>query len=797
MQPSEKAVKQISAYLMFDTVLDQNPSGTIYKARHKDTNEACLIKVITKERSKQDPAFHERIRQEEKQLQDLINPRILRFLTFIETGNYYYFISEGSEEGTLENYLNKTNQGMTEEETIGILIMILQGYYDFFRRNIPYNNMGSKILYKFGSEYKLSLFFVSEYYEKMETSFKNSKAPSPYTSPESLEGNEHTSKSDIWSLGVLLYEMIFARIPFNGDNILQLSKNIDKNCSEVYKNIERSNKISSDFKGLLKKMLDVESKRISWGELIDLPILKNYKIMLQNALIQDYDSVSDEFNKGKIKLKAGKSIESVKNLPVIPKTNNSSESPILKKDIRDLLQCLDNNYGFKARLLQTLEVTIRNWNLLLYPTSPKKPLSSPKKKSTNTHSPNKNKASIEKWIDEPDPLDEGINVNLPQSSGFMLKNSMKSEIGISNNQKEPSKSKNIDKNSKSTTLLNMHKIPSKVTSKDENFNETHNLKQNKETLKEIHKKKHKSISNDTSSDDDNAKKSETLKIMKPGVYPQITPHDRNTEKARMSYLKSLRLKKETLKPILEMSIEESSTFDTLTISVVKRNFQDIVREFFYRYLHENDILDFLYNVNDEMIKLKTDIEHEFQSYCIMKLIMMRFAQLKGSIDNKSNVFNLDFWKEIVNLDMYKEVKTCIMENEKKYKDAYDKSYLKAKNSNKNLTIEQNKFLQSDFNVPHSEFNKNFNEAIISLIWNLYDEGKNIEKKDQKSSLEVYSLTYRLMFCLEISKILSFIKLDLDLEFDMVEFQEKLIGYKPETLIEEVESHKNKLNEIKK
>lgn len=60
MQAAQKPLKQIASYLMFDVVLDQNASGTVYKARHKDSAECCLIKVITKERLKQDPGFLER-----------------------------------------------------------------------------------------------------------------------------------------------------------------------------------------------------------------------------------------------------------------------------------------------------------------------------------------------------------------------------------------------------------------------------------------------------------------------------------------------------------------------------------------------------------------------------------------------------------------------------------------------------------------------------------------------------------------------------------------------------------------
>jgi len=108
-----------------------------------------------------------------------------------------------------------------------------------------------------------------------------------------------------------------------------------------------------------------------------------------------------------------------------------------------------------------------------------------------------------------------------------------------------------------------------------------------------------------------------------------------------------------------------------------------------------------------------------------------------------------------------------------------------------------KFLNGDLNIPHSEFKKNFDKSVILIIIKLYDEAKDIEKREKRIVGEIYGLLYKMMFCLEISKNLSFIKLDLKLEFDIVEFQERFAGLKQAVLIEEVESYKNKLLEDNK
>jgi len=771
MQTNEKPLKQITSYLMLDVILDQNASGTVYKAKHADTSEPCLIKVITKERIKQDPIFHERIRQEEKVLQSFGSPRILKFHSWVETGNYYYFISEGSEEGTLEGYIGRAS--FNEEEILAILVMVLQGYYEFFRRNLPYNNLSSRTLFKCGAEYRLSLFYLPDYYEKMETTFKNTKPPSAYSAPESLEGSANSHKRDIWALGVLIYEMVFGKTPFYGDNVISLFKNIEKNLADIYKNIDKTNKLSMEFKGLLKKMLDMESKRLSWQELVESSLLKSFKNRLETFFIKDYDFICDDIMTGKITLKQIKSPNFVKNIPTL------NTDPIgIKKEALELFEGLDGVYGVKAKLLLGLEIMYTNWltifnnttdpnkfSMILKPQfcSPKKQKGSPKKKG-------KAKALSEKILDEPDNLqiDEEISVNLPQSSSFMQKRLMATTI----NRRESESSSDLHK-----------EILPKVSLKKTCSKEEKKMKEKKTKSAKIK--------------DEDSNITDTLKIMKPTIYPQLPPHDKDSEKARMSYLKSLRPKNEALKPILEMSVEESATLDTLTISIVKNNFQDVMKEYFYRYLHENEILEFLYNTCEELNQVKSGNERDFPVFCFLKLIMMRFHLLKFNLDMKINVFNLDFWKEIVNLDIYQDVKNCIVENQNKYQQSYDKAYLKAKNFCKGLNPEQLKFLNGDLNIPHSEFKKNFDKSVILIIIKLYDEAKDIEKREKRIVGEIYGLLYKMMFCLEISKNLSFIKLDLKLEFDIVEFQERFAGLKQAVLIEEVESYKNKLLEDNK
>lgn len=79
-----------------------------------------------------------------------------------------------------------------------------------------------------------------------------------YMSPEALQGNIYTTKNDIWSIGVILYEILHGKAPWACSNERQLIEEINKNSIYLLKNL------SEDLKDFIRKCLTPdEKKRIS------------------------------------------------------------------------------------------------------------------------------------------------------------------------------------------------------------------------------------------------------------------------------------------------------------------------------------------------------------------------------------------------------------------------------------------------------------------------------------------------------------------------------------------------------
>lgn len=88
-------------------------------------------------------------------------------------------------------------------------------------------------------------------------------------SPEALQGNIYTSKNDVWSVGVILYEMLHGKAPWACSNEKQLIEEINKN------NIYLLKSLSEDLKDFIRKCLTTdESRRMSHKDMATHPFAK-------------------------------------------------------------------------------------------------------------------------------------------------------------------------------------------------------------------------------------------------------------------------------------------------------------------------------------------------------------------------------------------------------------------------------------------------------------------------------------------------------------------------------------------
>ena len=198
----------------------------------------------------------------------------ISLIEIIETVESYYIVSEYCYM-SLEEYMNKRNNSLSIEEIKELLLDLNKGLKEMNDNNIIHRDLKpSNILLSFNKSkinkicFKISDFGLSKLLDENNSLSSNG---TPVTmSPEMLkrEINLISSKSDIWSLGIIIYYLYFKEYPYNGGEY-NIIKQIEQN--KKFKNT--NNKELDD---LIKKMLNPNiNKRISWNNYFQHPFFNN------------------------------------------------------------------------------------------------------------------------------------------------------------------------------------------------------------------------------------------------------------------------------------------------------------------------------------------------------------------------------------------------------------------------------------------------------------------------------------------------------------------------------------------
>ena len=174
--------------------------------------------------------------------------RILIVLEYCPDGNLHDHIKCGA---------------ITEQDARNIFIQIVDALkylhsHDIFHRDIKPTN----ILLVDECKVKLIDFGLATENKNMSSTMCGSPL---YMAPEILLSNKYTNTCDIWSLGVVLYEMLFQKVPFSACNIYELQC---KHLNET--DLPNMKGISANCKNLLHSMLSKNS-RITWKQLYKHP----------------------------------------------------------------------------------------------------------------------------------------------------------------------------------------------------------------------------------------------------------------------------------------------------------------------------------------------------------------------------------------------------------------------------------------------------------------------------------------------------------------------------------------------
>jgi len=256
--------KVVDNYVL-ENVVGSGQFGDVYKAKRLDKDEQVAIKTIRLDKFKNTPKLHEMTKNEVDILTKIDNPHIIKLHKVLKTQNHIYIIYELCNGGNLEQLLDQ-KKFLPEAEAIGYLKEILQGCKVLVQMKILHRDLKPSNILFHNDRIKVADF---GFCKPLTTAFDSAETMvgSPiYMAPEILRGQPYNLRADLYSLGVVLYEMLYGVCPYEDSTIPGLLSQIQKG-KLVFHNY---NKISKATENLLRRMLEpLQAKRIEWSELFD------------------------------------------------------------------------------------------------------------------------------------------------------------------------------------------------------------------------------------------------------------------------------------------------------------------------------------------------------------------------------------------------------------------------------------------------------------------------------------------------------------------------------------------------
>lgn len=205
-------------------ILDRIGSGgmsDVYKAKCHKLNRYVAIKVLKPEFS-EDKTFVSKFRAEAQAAAGLMHANIVNVYDVGEENGIYYIVMELVEGITLKKYIDKKGM-LGVREAVSIAIQVAQGIDAAHKHNIVHRDIKPQnIIISKEGKVKVTDFGIARA-ASSNTINSSVMGSVHYISPEQARGGYSDEKSDIYSFGITLFEMLTGKVPFEGDTTVAVA----------------------------------------------------------------------------------------------------------------------------------------------------------------------------------------------------------------------------------------------------------------------------------------------------------------------------------------------------------------------------------------------------------------------------------------------------------------------------------------------------------------------------------------------------------------------------------------------
>jgi len=255
-------------------LLGEGSFGKAFLCSRDSDDDLCVIKQIkVEDMTKQEK---EDVINESTILSKLDHPNIIKFFEFFESKTpqqTFNIVTEYADGGDLSEKIKEQNKTpFKESDILDYFTQICLALKHIHEKKIIHRDLksGNVFLMKSGLV-KLGDFGIAKTFKNTMDKAKTMVGTPYYLSPEIIQGKLYDNKSDIWSLGVLLYEMMTFKMPFEANTLPMLSMKIMRGNYTP-----PSSMYTKDLREIVSKCLMVDpSRRPSIREILKMPIIQN------------------------------------------------------------------------------------------------------------------------------------------------------------------------------------------------------------------------------------------------------------------------------------------------------------------------------------------------------------------------------------------------------------------------------------------------------------------------------------------------------------------------------------------
>lgn len=234
--------KKLDGRYLIESLIGVGGMANVYKGRDVRTGNQIAVKVL-KEEFLDNEELVRRFKNESKAISILNHPNIVKVYDVSVTDQLQYIVMEYIDGITLKEYMKQRNGALTWKEVVHFATQVLSALDHAHSKGIVHRDVKPQnIMLQADGSIKMMDFGIARFSRAQSQTVSDKAIGSVhYISPEQAKGDHTDARTDIYSVGVMMYEMLSGKLPFDGTGavsiaIMQISEK-PKPLAEVAPNI--------------------------------------------------------------------------------------------------------------------------------------------------------------------------------------------------------------------------------------------------------------------------------------------------------------------------------------------------------------------------------------------------------------------------------------------------------------------------------------------------------------------------------------------------------------------------------